>query len=266
MFCWFARKRCHGIVAALIAFTLSVLPLLGLVQNGPQLAADRYTYHAAPALALLVGAAVMAARKRKVAGWVSAVVLGCLGFLTFRQSQVWQDSESLWAHVLQFDTASYLANNNLGVVLAEQGRSGEAIAHYRRSIATRDSYAYSHNNLGYELAQRGDIDGAIAEYRKALDINPLFVEAHVNLGNALLGRRAIDQAVVHYAEAARLEPGRAGIQFNWGIALREKGDLAGAIDHYRQAVEIDPQLLDAQRELADALSEFRSRTEGLRTR
>jgi tetratricopeptide (TPR) repeat protein len=63
-----------------------------------------------------------------------------------------------------------------------------------------------------------------------------------------------------------LEPGRAGIRFNWGIALRENGDLPGAIDHYRQALAIDPELLDAQRELEDALREFRSRTTEPRTR
>jgi tetratricopeptide (TPR) repeat protein len=266
IFCWFARNRWPAVVAALVAFTLSVLPLLGLVQNGPQLAADRYTYHAAPALALLLAAAVVTARSRRAGTWTAALVLGWWGVLTFRQTYVWRDSESLWGRVLQVDSASYLANNNLGVVLAEQGRSNEAIAHYRRSIATRDSYVYSHNNLGYELAQRGDVDGAIAEYRKALAINPSFAEAHVNLGNALLGRRAIDEAVAHYAEAARLEPGRAGIRFNWGIALRENGDLPGAIDHYRQALAIDPELLDAQRELEDALREFRSRTTEPRTR
>jgi tetratricopeptide (TPR) repeat protein len=266
IFCWFARKRWPGVVAALIAFTLSVLPLLGVVQNGPQLAADRYTYHAAPALALVLGGAAMVAQSRKVATLAAAAALVCLGVLTFRQTHVWRDSEALWGRVLELDSASYLANNNLGVVLAEQGRVEEAIAHYRRSIATRDSYAYSHNNLGYELAGRGDVEAAIAEYRKALAINPSFAEAHVNLGNALLARRELDQAVAHYAEAARLEPGRAGIQFNWGVALREKGDLSGAIDHYRQALEIDSQLLDAQRELVDALREIRSGTEGVRTR
>jgi tetratricopeptide (TPR) repeat protein len=251
---------------ALVAFVLSVLPLLGLVQNGPQIAADRYTYHAAPALALLGGAMVATAPRTRAVVPAAMAVVTWWGILTFRQSRVWKDSESLWARVLELDSASYLANNNLGVVLAEQGRSDEAIAHYRRSIATRDSYIYSHNNLGYELAQRGDIDGAIAEYRKALAINPAFAEAHVNLGNALLGRRELDQAIEQYAKAARLEPGRAGIQFNWGIALREQGDLTGAIDHYRRALEIDAQLLDAQRELADALSELRSRSGDPRAR
>jgi hypothetical protein len=129
VFCWVARRRWPGFVAALIVFTASLFPLLGVVQNGPQLAADRYTYHAAPALALWVGAAVVLSRSRTVATWIAAIALACLGFLTFRQSRVWQDSEALWGRVLELDSASYLANNNLGVVLAEQGRSNEAIAH-----------------------------------------------------------------------------------------------------------------------------------------
>ena len=74
-----------------------------------------------------------------------------------------QNSEVLWGRVLQLDSVSYIANNNLGVVLAQNGRSTEAIAHYRRTLPTRPSYADARNNLGYELAQPGDLTGAMAE-------------------------------------------------------------------------------------------------------
>jgi protein O-mannosyl-transferase len=56
---WWARRRFPGIVAALLAFIVVTLPMLGIVQNGPQIAADRYTYHAAPALAIIAGGAIV---------------------------------------------------------------------------------------------------------------------------------------------------------------------------------------------------------------
>jgi len=250
---WFGRRRFPGLTAAFVVFAAAIFPLLGFVQNGPQIAADRYTYHAAPALALLLGGALAVYDHRAVL--VAALAaLGGLGFLTNRQTRVWKNSESLWLRVLQFDSVSYLANNNLGVVLAEQGKSNEAIARYRLSIRTRPSYMYAHNNLGFELAQRGELEEAIGEYRAALAIDPTYVDAEVNWGNALLQLRRFDEAVTHYAAAVRLDPDRAAVHFNWGLALREKGDVLGAIDQYERALILDPELVDARRELAEARS------------
>jgi tetratricopeptide (TPR) repeat protein len=259
---WLARRRWPAVTAALVAFTAAIFPLLGIVQNGPQIAADRYTYHAAPALALLFGAAFTFRQRRWLVVAAGVTLVGGFGFLTSRQSRVWENSETLWSRVLQFDSVSYLANNNLGVVLAERGNSSDAIEHYRRSIRTRPSYVYAHNNLGFELAQRGDVDAAIAEYKTALAIRPEYADAEVNLGNALFTAGRVDEALVHYATAARIDPERAGIQFNWGLALRRRGDVDAAIGHYRRALSIDPGFVDAKRELDDAI-DARQRERGV---
>lgn len=253
---WLARRRFPGVTAALVVFTVAIFPLLGFVQNGPQIAADRYTYHAAPALAVMAGAPLAMYGQRALLAGAVAILAGC-GILTNRQARVWTNSESLWMRVLQFDSVSYVANNNLGVVLAEQGKSAEAIERYRRSIRTRPSFKYAHNNLGYELAQRGDLEAAISEYREALAIDSTYADAEVNWGNALVQLRRFDEAVAHYAAAARIDPERAAIHFNWGVALREKGDVAGAIDHYERALILDPNMIDARRELADAVAALR---------
>jgi len=248
---WLARRRFPGLTAAFVAFAAAIFPLLGFVQNGPQITADRYTYHAAPALAMLFGGALAVFDQRALL--VAAVAaLGGLGFLTNHQTRFWKDSESLWGRVLEFDSVSYLANNNLGVVLAEQGKSTEAIARYRRSIRTRPSFMYAHNNLGFELAQRGELEAAIQEYRAAVAIDSTYADAEVNWGNALLQLRRFDAAATHYAAAARLDPERAAVHFNWGLALREKGDVLGAIGQYERALMLDPEFVDARRELAEA--------------
>ena len=257
---WFARRRFPGITAAVVVFVAAIFPLLGFVQNGPQIAADRYTYHAAPALALLAGAALAMYNQRVILIGAAAITVGW-GILTNRQARVWMNSESLWMRVLQFDSVSYVANNNLGVVLAEQGRSAEAIERYRRSIRTRPSFKYSHNNLGYELAQRGELEPAIAEFREALAIDSTYADAEINWGNALVQLRRFDEAVVHYAAAARFDPERAAIHFNWGIALREQGDVVGAIAQYERALTLDPDMVDARRELTDAVATLRESRE-----
>ena len=251
---WLVRRRWPAVTAAVVAFTLLVFPFLGIIQNGPHIAADRYTYHAAPALALLAAGVVTLPVRRAVLAAIGAVVVVALGGLTWRQTHVWQNSETVWRRVLELDSASYLANNNLGVVLAEQGKSAEAIEHYSRSLRTRPAYADAHNNLGFELAERGDIDGAITHYAKAIEIQPEYADAEVNWGNALLVQRRFDEAIAHYAKAAAIDPDRARVYFNWGVALREKDDLAGAAERFKRALSLDPGFDDARRLLAEALT------------
>src|SRR5262249_20433921 len=55
---WGVRRRWPAATAGILAFVVISLPMLGVVQNGPQIAADRYTYHAAPALALVASGAL----------------------------------------------------------------------------------------------------------------------------------------------------------------------------------------------------------------
>ena len=67
------------------AFAIISLPMLGVVQNGPQIAADRYTYHAAPAFAMLAGALLLT-RPRDHPGCAAAALVA-LGVLTWNQTQ-----------------------------------------------------------------------------------------------------------------------------------------------------------------------------------
>src|SRR6185369_3166810 len=98
------RKRWPGLTATWFAFVLVSLPMLGVVQNGPQIAADRYTYHSAPIIAVLAGGMLWGATRimaRAVLPVTFAAILLCaLSFLTWRQIGVWHDSTALWTRVL----------------------------------------------------------------------------------------------------------------------------------------------------------------------
>src|SRR5881628_574134 len=59
------RHRLPGLPAAGLAYVVILLPVLGIFQNGPQIAADRYTYLAGMGWAILGGAALLAAWRRR---------------------------------------------------------------------------------------------------------------------------------------------------------------------------------------------------------
>lgn len=284
---WFYRRRSPAVAAAWAAFVVVLFPLLGFVQNGPQLAADRYTYYAAPALTLLAAAALFHYARPAVATGVASVALAWLGVLTWRQTHVWHDSESLWSQVLnvepdspigrnnwgnivaargqwdeavqQYERAVQVSpryaegHNNLGVALSHVGRPSEAVAHFRDALAIDPKYADAQNNWGIATIQQGDADGAMEHYRLALALNPSDADAHTNWGNALvrIGRPA--DAERHYEEAITLRPDHADAHFNWGVALARQGKLSEAVVQFRHALSINPNHAEAKEYLARAL-------------
>src|SRR6266581_3556855 len=102
------RRRVPGLPAAWVAYIVVLLPVLGIFQSGPQIAADRYTYLAGLGWAILAGAPLSSCRPAKrflITGPALCAVLG-LGVLTWNQVQVWHDSQKLWTHALAIDPQS----------------------------------------------------------------------------------------------------------------------------------------------------------------
>ena len=244
---WLARRKAPVVAMAWLAFLVAVLPMLGVVQNGPQIAADRYTYFAAPFLGVLAGAALLKLLPAfgGVATGVAGAILVALGALTWNQATVWENSRTLWTHVLQVEPDSPIARNNMGNIWFQQGRFDDAIEQYQRAIALKPNYPEAHNNLGVALSRRGKFDDAIAEYQRALVASPLNDEAHDNWGVALAAQgRAVD-AIEQYRQAIAINPDNADAQVNWGNALLLLGNIRGAIDQYTVALRMRPDNAEA---------------------
>jgi predicted O-linked N-acetylglucosamine transferase (SPINDLY family) len=77
------------------------------------------------------------------------------------------------------------AHVNLGAILKEQGRLGEAEASYRRALEIKPDFAAAHFNLGNALREQGRLAEAEASYGRALEFEPDYLEARSNLLFAL---------------------------------------------------------------------------------
>jgi protein O-mannosyl-transferase len=181
------RNRWPGLVAAGAAFVVLLLPVLGLLHFGLHIAADRNTYFAGLAVAMLAGGVVLhllnASRSVTVARCTVAsavVIVLILSVLTWRQSQVWRDSRTLWAHALAVSPSS-VAHAKLGVLLEEEGKTEEAIARFREALRLRPDNAYAANNWGIALANVWRFSEALVRFEAALRMNPNYAEARRNL-------------------------------------------------------------------------------------
>jgi protein O-mannosyl-transferase len=293
----FIGRRIFGrsVETAAVFFVAMLSPLLGffmLYTFRYSYVADHYQY-----VAMLGPVALAAAgltRAIDVFGnWarfarisLGVVLLGTLGVLTWRQSRMYKDVETLWRATIERNPTSFIAHNNLSSALLEKGRVDEALANvekalslqpkgpdlalaqinlgnarlqkgelpaaiaaYEKAVAAQENFPDAHNNLGSALQQAGDTDAAIARFRRALALQPDHANAHYNLGGALLGRGVLDEAVSHLQTAVSLRPDDAAAHNDLGTALLMKDRPDDAAAHFAKAVKLQPDLAQAHNNL-----------------
>ena len=130
-----ARRRAPGLAVAGVAYVATVLPVLGILQNGPQAVADRYSYLPSIGWAVLIGG--FAARRwagTAVLRAVLAVWIASMGALTWQQSQVWRDSVSLWSHTVTVQPDRRTGHANLARAHTAAGDTAAAIAEWNETL------------------------------------------------------------------------------------------------------------------------------------
>ncbi len=261
------RRRWPAGLAVWLVYVAILMPVLGAAQSGPQIAADRYTYLACLGWALLVGAALLHWRPRPIATIASgarfavmaaaaSALLASLGALTWRQAQVWHDSERLWKHAVAATPHSASAHYNLGFVFSQRGEIDAAEEQYRRSIEINPA-PDAHNNLGLILVRRGKLDEATEHYREALRINPLHKNAYSNLAAVSLRRENLEEAMDYYRRVLQIDPADGDAHYQLGEILAKRGDNAGSAKHYQEAARTNPRDVASRVRLAEILVQRR---------
>jgi protein O-mannosyl-transferase len=257
---FFLRRRWAAVWAAWVYYIVMLLPVSGIAQSGSQLVADRYSYLSCLGWCVLAAGGVYLLwsrdrRSRTVASAAAAAAICVsLAFLTWRQAQIWHDSETLLTYVLAHDPNSRIAQNNLGNLLYHRGKVDEAIARYRKAIDSNPYYDYTYGNLAVALASQGKTDEAIAMYRTALGLNPRFTTARVRLAELLVRTGRNDDAISEFRKAVELEPSSSEAHHRWGNALMRAGDWGAAAEQYREALKTDPKNLELRTNLGGALA------------
>ena len=252
------RQKYPYLIVGWLWYLGTLIPVIGVVQVGFQTMADRYTY--VPLIGLFIMIAwvvpdILAGwRYRRVAlaasaGFLITVFMVC----TWLQAGYWRKSITLFEHALAVTENNWLAHNNLGFAISQQGKIDEAIAHYLEALRIKTDYLEARYNMGFALSRQGKIDDAIACYQEALRIKPDYVKARYNLGIALFVQGKIDEAIAHYQEALRVKPDFVEAYYNLGIALFVKGEIDEAISHYQKALRIKPDFAEAHCNLGIAL-------------
>lgn len=243
------RQRWPAGLAVWISYVVLLAPVSGIVQSGPQLVAARYSYLACLGWAFLVGGALSfmvgrasSGRHGLVGPGVTALAAAAcfvgLGVLSWRYTWIWQDSETLWSHVVSVQPASSIGHNNLGFAYLNRGQLDSAEREIRTSIRLDPEWELAQTNLAAVLARQGRLKEA--------------GEARAQLGSLLLKHRKYTVAVDLFQREVTARPGDAAAHNNLGAAFLMQGDVGLAIEQFEQALQIDPGHERARRNLTAA--------------
>jgi len=142
----------------------------------------------------------------------------------------------------------------LGEVLAQSGRAGEAAEQFRQAVELKPDFAAARVSLGQALANAGRTDEALAELRQALDRNPGSAPAHYALGQVLSRQGDAPSAIVEWRRALALDPQNAEVHGALGDALQAQHRTAEALAEWRAVIEQRPNDAETLRKASWVLS------------
>ncbi|MHC4997113.1 MAG: tetratricopeptide repeat protein, partial [Planctomycetota bacterium] len=247
-------------LAAVLFFGITLSPALGFLDFYFQIYSfvqDHFQYLACAGLIALLTGLVTHGLKRvhERAGVVAAgLVLVVLGGLTWQRSSYFTSQEVLWTRTLERNPGAWMADINLGLVYAGEGRFDEAADRFRKALATEHvQHDKARYNLGWVLERQGDIAGARAQYEQAIELNPVNADARNNLGLILINEGRLDEATEQFTAAIEGEPRNTRARFNLAMQQIRAGQRIEPEKHLRDAIRLDPMYKDAVEQLARLL-------------
>jgi tetratricopeptide (TPR) repeat protein len=236
----------------------TLVPVIGLVQNGYQAMSDHFTY------VPLVGLFIMFAwglpdllssfpRRRAVLAAVSVtIVLACMAVSAW-QVRFWKNTVTLFERTLSVTRDNWFAHFIMGTALNEGGKFEPAAVHFRESYRLCPQCIEPLCAMAEVLAREGNIDGVIEYYQQALRAGGDIAIVHNNLGRALATVGRTDEAIDHFERASALEPESMIIHRNLADLYSRKGRPDQAVPHLRAVLRLEPRFLPAMLSLGNAL-------------
>src|SRR5882724_11455819 len=267
---WSLRRWSRAPLAGVLVYILLLLPTLGFLNIYfffYSFVADHWQYLACLGIITPCASGIVLLAER-LKRWqallepaITLVLGGVLFVLTWQQSRMYIDIETLYRTTIARNPACWMAQVNLGNILYQANRIPEAMDLFNQAMRIKPAVGYY--SVGNALLLKGRTSEAIEQYKQALQINPDYAEAHHNLGSAFFLTGRTPEAIEHYKQALRIDPAFAEAHNNLGHALVQTDRAAEAIEHYKEALRITPNSADAHNNLAAALAQMGRTSEAI---
>ena len=183
--------------------------------------------------------------------------------MTLHQSGRIDEAERLYRDILRHIPNHPGPLHFLGVIEAQRGRHGEAVAWMDRAIAADPKNPAVHYNRANSLRELKRQEEALVGFDLALAAKPDHVAALNNRGTLLqeLGRR--QEALASFDRALVFDPNNTGVLSNRGYLLAKLRRPADALNSCDRALGLDPNHAGAWNNRGNALRDLKRPEEAL---
>lgn len=241
-------KEQKAIFFGLVFFIVNIVFLLQILGAGQGFLADRFTYIAYLGLFFIGGYYLdqwltSKPEKSTMAMGITGCFIFVFSFISYNQNKIWENSGTLWTHVLKYYKNTTLPYGNRANFYRDKKMYPEALADYNATIAMKDQQPQAYNSrarLFFELATgRDTLLMALRDYSKAIEYDPKDGEFRINRGATYARLGDIENAIKDMTEGLVLKPDHAVGYMNRSIMYHNLGkvDLALAdIESYLKLV------------------------------
>ena len=178
---WIERTRRPFIATGWLWYLGTAVPIIGIVQVGVQVVADRYAY--VPLIGIFVIAAWLLLpdgstfhSSLAMRGAVALLIIAAFGSLTSQQLGYWRSSIDLWTHALEVTENNTLAENFLANALFADGDYRDGILHLRNYARLEPLDPGAHARVAADYEDSGLLADAALEYEKAVRANDVLIK------------------------------------------------------------------------------------------
>jgi tetratricopeptide (TPR) repeat protein len=136
------------------------------------------------------------------------------------------------------------AYNMRGSVLAQAGKSEEALVDFNKAISLDPNYGQAFANRGQIYRKTKRLDQAMSDYERALALDPNYAPAWLGRGMVYKARNQPLEALEDFNKAISLRPDNAEAYYNRGLLYQSEKQHQFAIDDFTAASGLMPQQAD----------------------
>lgn len=250
------------VLFALGYYAVSLLPVLGFLNiyfMKYSWAADHWQYMASVGpLALLAAACVtglpaLCPSRPALAMGIPATLLIVLAGLSAERSAIFADRNRIWEDTLAKNPASWMAHNNYGLLLLEQGDPRGAVPHLEAALRLRPGSMLARFNLARAWGALGRRDEGRQCLEAGFRLDPQNVALHYELGRWCFDEGRRDEAEGYFKKAVELDPSFGNAWVALGLIRQQAGDVDGGLALVQRALDLNAENADALHAQGDIL-------------
>jgi len=238
---WLWKKEYRIWLFGFAFFTMNVIFVLQIVGAGQGFLADRFTYVGYFGFFFISGHYFSKYRwDQKMWKWAVLSLLTLYMVLSFMQSQIWKNSDTMWSHVLKYNDQTPLPFGNRGNYFRDNGIRDKALQDYSSAIKLDGTRHSTYNSRGRLYFQSGELQKALADYNEALSLDPTNGEYYSNRGATYARLGNMQAALEDLNKSVQYKPDHAEAYLNRAITLDALGDPAAAANDLEQYLKLRP--------------------------